>query len=259
LDKSILYGDDIIAKVIDSGGPKLIGRLGGTEARVLGCYLDSFRAKSIWDPTSTIFSIVTFNKRLNQLKSGAGVYPISKSVVKTFIKEQLWQKFLDSAKEGDYVFIQFGHNDESPEKKDRYTTPQEFKNNLNKFIIEARAKNVIPILLTPVSRRKFDSLGNAQETHFEYANLVKEVAQTQKTLFIDLDQKSKNLFQEFGEDKSKLLFVQLNPNEHPNYPNGKIDNTHFNELGARLIAQIVLSELRNLKTNLNDHIIKSTQ
>jgi len=89
LNKSILYGDDIIARVIESGGPKLIGRLGGTEARVLGCYLDTFRAKSIWDPTSTIFSIVTFNKRLNQLKNGAGVYPISKSVVKTFIKEQL--------------------------------------------------------------------------------------------------------------------------------------------------------------------------
>lgn len=178
---------------------------------------------------------------------------------KTFIAENLWQKVLDSAKEGDFVFIQFGHNDEVPEKKDRYTTPEEFKNNLKKFIAESKAKKAIPILLTPVSRRKFDSLGNAQETHIEYSKLVKEVAETEKTLLIDLDQKSKSLLQSLGEDKSKLLFVQLQPNEHPNYPNGKLDNTHFNELGARMMAQIVLSELMNLGTNLNEHIIKAKQ
>ena len=89
LNKSILYSDDIIARAIESGQPKLIGRLGGTEARVLGCFLDTFRAKSFWDPISTTFSIATFNKRLNQLKSGAGVYPINVPVVKSFIAEQL--------------------------------------------------------------------------------------------------------------------------------------------------------------------------
>ena len=89
LEKSKPYGDDIIAKAIKSGKPILIGRLGGTEARVLGCYLDIFKGKSIWDPTATIFSIIRFRKRLYQLKSGAGVYPLSRSVIRTFISEQL--------------------------------------------------------------------------------------------------------------------------------------------------------------------------
>ena len=83
------YSDDIIAQAINSGKPKLIGRLGGTEARVLGCYLDIFKAKSFLDPLATLFSIVRYKKRLIQLKNGAGVYPITNTVTKSFIYEQL--------------------------------------------------------------------------------------------------------------------------------------------------------------------------
>ena len=130
------------------------------------------------------------------------------------------------------------------------------KKNLIKFVNETKQKKAMPILLTPVSRRKFDSLGNAENTHFIYSNLVREVCKSENVFCIDLDQKSKELFQEFGEEKSKLLFLQLKKNEHPNYPNGKIDNTHFNELGARVVAEIVLAEIVKLKTSLTNHIIK---
>ena len=174
---------------------------------------------------------------------------------KTFINENLWQQVLEGASEGDYVFIQFGHNDESVEKKERYTTPAEFKANLTKFVKEARALKAIPILLTPVSRRKFDTTGKALETHQLYSALTKEVALAENVLFIDLDSKSRDLYQEFGKENSTLLFLQLKPGEHPNYPDGKIDNTHFSELGARLIAQLVLKEVKALNTNLNNHII----
>lgn len=174
---------------------------------------------------------------------------------KTFINENLWQQVLEGASEGDYVFIQFGHNDESVEKKERYTTPAEFKANLTKFVKEARALKAIPILLTPVSRRKFDTTGKALETHQLYSALTKEVALAENVLFIDLDSKSRDLYQQFGKENSTLLFLQLKPGEHPNYPDGKIDNTHFSELGARLIAQLVLKEVKALNTNLNNHII----
>lgn len=174
---------------------------------------------------------------------------------KTFINENLWQQVVAGASEGDYVFIQFGHNDESVEKKERYTTPSEFKANLTKFVKEARALKAIPILLTPVSRRKFDTTGKALETHQLYSALTKEVALAENVLFIDLDSKSRDLYQQFGKENSTLLFVQLKPGEHPNYPDGKIDNTHFSELGARLIAQLVLKEVKALNTNLNQHII----
>ncbi len=174
---------------------------------------------------------------------------------KTFINEGLWKSCMDNAIEGDYVFIQFGHNDEVPEKIKSYTTPDTFKMNLNNYIAEARNKKAIPVLFTPVSRRKFDNKDSAIETHKAYSTLVREVAAAQNVLLIDLDEKSRALYQQFGKENSKLLFLQLQKGEHPNYPDGRDDNTHFSELGARLIAQIVLKEIRTKIPNLATKII----
>jgi lysophospholipase L1-like esterase len=175
---------------------------------------------------------------------------------KTFINEKLWAVVMDNAKEGDYVFIQFGHNDEVPTKKSSYTTPDTFTLNLNKFINEAKAKKAIPVLFTPVSRRKFDSAGIALPTHKEYSLLVAQVAKSQNCIFIDMDTKTRELYQKFGVENSKLLFLQLQKGEHPNYPDGKEDNTHFSELGARLVAQIALKELKLQIPDLTERIIK---
>jgi lysophospholipase L1-like esterase len=173
---------------------------------------------------------------------------------RTFISEKLWEGIEKNLQEGDYVFIQFGHNDESKEKTDRYASPEEYKANLLKFISEARAKKANPVLLTPVSRRKFkDTL--QVPTHEIYSALVREVAKEQDVPLIDLDVKSMALYQKFGAENSRLLFLQLKPGEHPNYPDGKEDNTHFNELGARLIAQIVLQGIKDLKLDLANRII----
>lgn len=173
---------------------------------------------------------------------------------RTFITENLWQPVADALQEGDYVFIQFGHNDESKEKVDRYTTPGQYKANLVTFITDTRAKKANPILLTPVSRRKFDGAGNVVETHEIYADLVREVAKEQNVPMIDADEKSKALYQQFGAENSKLLFMQLEKGEHPNYPDGRNDNTHFNELGARKIAQLVLQGVKELHLDLASHI-----
>jgi lysophospholipase L1-like esterase len=175
---------------------------------------------------------------------------------RTFLSEKRWKNVTDSLQGGDYVFIQFGHNDESKEKIDRYTTPEEYSRNLKRFIKETRNVGATPVLLTPASRRKFDEHGKAQETHAEYSALVREVAAAEKVLFIDLDAKSRELLQQFGDDKSKLLFLHLQPGEHPNYPQGKTDNTHFSELGARLVAQIVLKEVILLDSNLASRVRK---
>lgn len=175
---------------------------------------------------------------------------------KTFISEKLWQRVADNASEGDYVFIQFGHNDEAKDKGERYATPDTFRMNLRKFIAETKIKKAIPVLITPVSRRRFDNDGKALETHVEYSAYVKEIANQEKVLFIDLDTKSRELYQQLGKETSKLLFLQLKPGEHPNYPDGKEDNTHFTELGARLIAQLILSEIRQKVPELADRVIK---
>ncbi len=173
---------------------------------------------------------------------------------KTFLAEGLWKQIMDEASAGDYVFIQFGHNDEVKSKVNSYTTPDEFTGNLKKYIGDAREKKMIPVLLTPVARRKFDAEGKIEETHKEYSNLVRKVAAEEKLLFIDLDTPSMQLYQQFGVEQSKLLFCQLKPGEHPNYPDGKDDNTHFNELGARLIAQLVLKEIRTTIPDLIPYI-----
>lgn len=174
---------------------------------------------------------------------------------KSFIAENLWGPIASSLQEGDYVFIQFGHNDEVKEKVGRYTTPEEYEENLLKFVNETKAKNARPVLLTPVSRRKFDNQGRVVENHLIYSDIVRSVAQENDIPLIDMDKKSQELLQEFGAEDSRLLFLQLKPGEHPNYPEGKEDNTHFNELGARLIAQIVLAEIRNLNLALEEHIV----
>ncbi len=173
---------------------------------------------------------------------------------KTFIEEGLWQSIMDEIKAGDYVLIQFGHNDEAKEKTDRYTNPSQYKINLTKFVSETRKKKATPILFSPVSRRRFSPEGKALPTHEEYTELVKEVAAKEKALFIDLDLHSRELLNAWGGENSKWLFLHLAASEHPNYPDGKTDNTHFNELGARLIAQLVLKELKKLPIPLQEQI-----
>ena len=173
---------------------------------------------------------------------------------KTFLSEGLWKQIMDEATAGDYVFIQFGHNDEVKSKVNSYTTPEEFTSNLKKYIGDAREKKMIPVLMTPVARRKFDAAGKIEQTHQEYSALVRKLATEEKALFIDLDTQSMQRYQQFGVENSKLLFCQLKPGEHPNYPDGKDDNTHFNELGARLIAQLVLKEIRTTIPDLLTYI-----
>ena len=192
---------------------------------------------NFWDSTITV---------VNKAKNGRST--------SSFRNEGLWKQIMDAAMPGDYVFIQFGHNDEVPTKK-TYTTPAEFKNNLTQYIKEAREKKAIPVLLTPMARRKFDSTtGKIEGTHNEYSQLVRDVAKEQQVILLDMDLLTQNLYQQIGMEPSKLLFLQLKPGENPNHPEGKEDNTHFNELGARLVAQLVLKQIRENIPDLASHI-----
>ena len=166
---------------------------------------------------------------------------------RTFISEGRWQAIIDQLKAGDYVFIQFGHNDESITKVDRYTTPEQYQANLTRFVRDVRAKKAEPILLSPITRRNFDEAGTIQETHVEYSPLSRAVAQAENVIFIDLNSITRAHFQAQGDAGSRLRFTHIAPNTHPNYPNGVSDNTHLNELGAREVAQLVLAELKRIQ------------
>lgn len=172
---------------------------------------------------------------------------------RTFIEEGLWQQIIDNLKEGDFVIIQFGHNDEVVKKKDRYTTPEQFSENLTDMISQVREKGASAILLSPVTRRYFDDAGKIELTH-PYSELVYKIAKQTKVTFIDMDSISRAYFETQGDVLSSLRFMHIQPGLHPNYPNGVKDNTHFNQLGAREIAQLVLVELRKIQHPLLDFL-----
>ncbi|MFL6227394.1 MAG: rhamnogalacturonan acetylesterase [Pyrinomonadaceae bacterium] len=169
---------------------------------------------------------------------------------RTFIGENRWQAIVDKLKPGDYVLIQFGHNDESKDKVDRYTPPEDYRRNLSRFVADVRAKRATPILLTPVMRRRFNAQGALQDTHGEYPDIVRAVAAEQKVALIDMHRKSARALTEYGAEGARKLFLQLKPGENANYPQGIEDNTHFSPLGAGVMANLFVEGLREQKLAL---------
>jgi len=173
-----------------------------------------------------------------------------------FVEQKLWQGLLDVLKEGDYVFIQFGHNDGAKDKPDRYTPPEDYRANLVRFVREARERKATPVLFTPVMRRKFTKEGAFVDQHGVYPGLVREVAAELKVPLIDMHRKSERALVGLGPEESRKLFLQLKPGEHANYPNGIEDNTHFNPQGAEQMAALAVEGIRELKLGLAKHLVK---
>src|SRR3954470_6493640 len=138
---------------------------------------------------------------------------------KSFIDEGLWQAIANKLKKGDYVFIEFGHNDEKKEDPKRFADARtDYRNNLIRFIDEVRSKNANPVLLTPVVRRRFDEKNEFFDTHGEYPAVVREVAATYKVPLIDMQRRSEALLRKLGVENSKKLYLILRKGENPNFP-----------------------------------------
>ena len=169
---------------------------------------------------------------------------------RTFLAEGRWEAVVARVQPGDWVAIQFGHNDESVDKVDRYTPPADFRRNLARMVREARARKAHPVLLTPVRRRKFDAAGALVDTHGEYPDLVRAVAREHDVPMLDLHERTAELLTRHGIEGSRRLFMNLAPDAHPNYPAGLDDNTHFTPLGAELVARLVVDAMRDAKLPL---------
>jgi lysophospholipase L1-like esterase len=171
---------------------------------------------------------------------------------KSFIKEKRWDSVYNSLQPGDYVFIQFGHNDAKVADSTRYTNPHtSYRHNLIRFVTETRAKGAIPILFSSIARRNFNEQGVLIGTHGEYPLEVRLVAQEYQVPFIDLEYFSEQLEQSYGVEKSKELHLFFKAGEHPYYPEGKSDDTHLSRKGATEIATIAVRELKKLNLGLN--------
>jgi len=176
---------------------------------------------------------------------------------KSFIDEGRWQTIIDRLQKGDYVFIEFGHNDEKSEDPKRYAAARtDYRNNLIRFISDVRSRKAFPILLTPVVRRRFNEKGEFFDTHGEYPAVVREVAAEYKAPLIDMQRKSEALLRKLGVEDSKKLFLILKAGEHPNYPNGIDDNTHFSAFGAEQMARLAANGIREARIGLAKYLLK---
>lgn len=173
---------------------------------------------------------------------------------KSFIKEGRWDTVMSRLKKGDYVLIQFGHNDQKLEDSNRSAPAHTlYKENLIRFVNDVRSKSANPILITPVMRRKFDEKGKFVDQHGDYPSVVKEVAALMKVPLIDLHQLSEKLIVEHGVEGSKKLFLHI-PNNHFKNIKAREDNTHFSIYGASSMASLVCEAINQQQLGLAPYL-----
>lgn len=174
---------------------------------------------------------------------------------RSFIAEKRWDSVYKVLKPGDYVFIQFGHNDQKIADSSRYTNPHtSYRYNLIRFVNEAREKGAIPILFSSIVRRNFNEQGVLIGTHGEYPLETRLVAQEYKVPFIDLEYYTELMEVSYGPEKSKALHLHFKPGEHSYLPKGIKDDTHLSVLGATEVAKIVSQEIKKTKLALAIYI-----
>ncbi len=172
-------------------------------------------------------------------------YAVNGRSTKSFIKEGRWDSVMKYLQKDDYVFIQFGHNDEKIEDSNRYAAPQTlYRQNLIRFVKDARSKGANPILVTPVMRRKFDANGGFVDQHGEYPGVVRAIAKEMNVPLIDLHKSSQAMIEQHGVEGSKKLFLWIDPKHFTATPDGKKDDTHFSEYGAASMASLVCAEMQ---------------
>ncbi|MDR4887176.1 rhamnogalacturonan acetylesterase [Fredinandcohnia sp. QZ13] len=162
---------------------------------------------------------------------------------KSYIDEKRLETILNEIQPNDYLFIQFGHNDQKQDQ--RRTEPySSYQSYLTQYIRGAREKKAIPVLITSMHRRTFDENGKITNSLGEYPRAMMALAKEQQVDLIDLWNESKQLYESLGPEKCKDLFIWFEPGEHPNYPDGISDDTHFRVEGAYKFASIIAKKVK---------------
>lgn len=175
---------------------------------------------------------------------------------KSFIDEGRWEEVKQNMKPGDYVLIQFGHNDEKVQKP-AVGAPAwgAYQENLRIFISDARKAGAFPVLLTPVSRRQFDEDGKIIDSHGDYPDAMKAVGKETGVPVIDMTDATKKWLESIGDEASKAYFMWLKPGTNPVYPEGREDNTHSVARGAHKTAGIICDSIRVKVPSLAEHLL----
>lgn len=172
----------------------------------------------------------------------------------SFLSSNRLEKILSVAKPGDYLFIEFGHNDqkETGEKAGAYNG---YSERLKYFVTQFRAIGGNPIIVTPTARRSFDNKGNLNYTLGDYPEAARKVAQELSVPLIDLNKMTREFYLALGVENSKRALVHYPANTFTDQPEPLQDNTHFNTYGAGQIAKMILSGIQQLKLPIAKNII----
>jgi lysophospholipase L1-like esterase len=172
---------------------------------------------------------------------------------KSFMHEGRWDTIYNKISEGDFVIIQFGHNDEKMMDSTRYTDPQTtFKAYLRKYITDTREKGGNPVLCTSIVRRHFGNGGKLVDTHGVYPAAMRELAVEMKVPLVDLQKLTEEKVNHLGIEDSKKYFMILKAGEYPNFPEGKSDSTHLTVEGARMVAELFVMDAKRQKLPMAD-------
>lgn len=163
---------------------------------------------------------------------------------KSFRGEGRWDVVAGRLKAGDYLFIEFGHNDPKPDSA-RHSSPEAYGENLRRYVREARAAGATPVLLTPIVRRNWVD-GVLTDTHGDYPAAMKRVAAEEQVTLIDMEALTREWVASMGDEESRRYFMWVEPGVCPLYPDGRQDNTHLNVRGAHAVARMVAAEAARL-------------
>lgn len=172
---------------------------------------------------------------------------------KSFVDEGRWAGVESRMQSGDWLFIEFGHNDEKSEDPARYSSPERYGENLRGFVRAARARGVTPVLLTPVVRRRFEG-GELKGGHGEYGEAVRRVAAEEGAVLIDAERLTFDTVSKLGDEASKSLYMWVEKDRCILHPEGRQDDTHFVARGARMVARMVAKEIERLIPQLAPHV-----
>ncbi len=178
---------------------------------------------------------------------------------KNFITQGRLDEVLRAIRPGDYLFVQFGHNDATQGVDDRYASPADYKEYLRTYVQGARQRGATPVLVTPVSRRSFDAATGLFNVSFpEYVAKMIELADEEDVLLVDLSASSRAYLNEIGPEAAKAVFLHVDPGIFPNRPSGTVDDTHFQEYGAIQMARLIAQDVAELDDPLAEEVADIT-
>ncbi|KUJ56819.1 rhamnogalacturonan acetylesterase [Chryseobacterium aquaticum] len=180
-------------------------------------------------------------------------YAESGETLKAFEDRHRIDKIWNKIRKGDYLFIQFGHNDQ----KAGNSTKSGYRKRLKEWISKAREMGAIPVLVTSMNRRVFDENNKIVNTLDDFPDAMREIAKEEKVDLIDLNALSKTLFEAMGPEAAKKVFVHYPANAYPNQPNALADDTHFNPYGAYELAKCVVKSIVDQNLPLKKYISKN--